>query len=65
LAVLEVNPPGVEPDPHDPQQQAIEHGDGPCLVLAAPGSGKTFVISRRLARLVRSGLSTKEVLALT
>jgi DNA helicase-2/ATP-dependent DNA helicase PcrA len=49
----------------DPQQQAIAHGDGPCLVIAAPGSGKTSVISHRFIRLVREqGLAPQEILAL-
>jgi DNA helicase-2/ATP-dependent DNA helicase PcrA len=38
------------------QQRAINHADGPCLVLAAPGSGKTHVITKRFVRLVREGL---------
>ena len=34
------------------QQQAIGHGDGPCLVLAGPGSGKTFVLTNRVLNLI-------------
>ena len=43
------------------QQQAMEHKDGPMLVLAGPGSGKTEVIIRRTRKLIQdyqwSGLS--------
>lgn len=36
------------------QQAAICHGKGPCLVLAGPGSGKTFVITRRIQNLIQN-----------
>ena len=39
----------------DAQSEAIAHAGGPCLVVAAPGSGKTFVITRRFIRLVEEG----------
>lgn len=35
------------------QQKAILHGDGPCMVLAGPGSGKTTVITMRLKHLIK------------
>jgi DNA helicase-2/ATP-dependent DNA helicase PcrA len=49
----------------DPQERAIAHGSGPCLVISAPGSGKTYVITQRFIRLVRDErLAPGEVLAL-
>ncbi len=47
------------------QRAAVEHADGPCLVLAGPGSGKTRVITERFLRLVREGTAPDRVLVLT
>lgn len=37
----------------EPQRKAIEHKDGPMMVLAGPGSGKTFVITRRIRHMIK------------
>lgn len=51
-------------NPH--QQRAVEHRGGPLLVLAGPGSGKTRVITRRLAhRIIVDAIPPERILALT
>lgn len=55
----------VSADLDDAQRQAVEHGEGPCLVLAGPGSGKTRVIAERFLRLVREGTPPERLLVLT
>jgi DNA helicase-2/ATP-dependent DNA helicase PcrA len=47
------------------QLQAVTTIDGPVLVIAAPGSGKTSVLTRRIARMVRQGIKPEAILAVT
>ncbi|MBQ9120193.1 MAG: ATP-dependent helicase [Lachnospiraceae bacterium] len=48
------------------QKQAIEHKDGPMLVLAGPGSGKTTVITQRTKRLIEEcGVKPERILVIT
>ena len=48
-----------------PQMQAATHVEGPLLVLAGPGSGKTRVVTQRVANLVAEGIPASRIVALT
>ncbi len=50
---------------NDPQQAAVDFDEGPCLVLAGPGSGKTAVITQRIKRLIEKGVPAQEILVIT
>ena len=52
---------GLNPEQH----QAVRHLDGPLLVLAGAGTGKTRVITRRIAHLVDAGVRPTSIAALT
>ncbi len=47
------------------QQEAVNYLHGPCLVLAGAGSGKTRVITHKIARLIQTGMEPRRIAAIT
>lgn len=50
---------------NEPQKKAVTHINGPMLVLAGAGSGKTKVLTSRIANLIENGIAPSHILAIT
>lgn len=50
---------------NDLQKEAVLHKEGPCLVIAGAGSGKTKVLTTRIANLITEGVPSYHILAIT
>ena len=50
---------------NEKQKEAVLHKDGPCLVIAGAGSGKTRVLTTRIANLIENGIPSYNILAIT
>ena len=65
VTVLPAEPTHLLDDLNPVQQEAVTHDSGPLLIVAGAGSGKTRVLTRRIAYLVQEGISPFEILAIT
>ena len=50
---------------NEEQKKAVEHIEGPCLILAGAGSGKTKVLTTRIANMIQKGINSSNILAIT
>src|ERR1700743_1752258 len=50
---------------NEPQRQAVTHINGPIMIIAGAGSGKTKVLTTRIAHLMNNGVDSFNILALT
>src|SRR6201996_6039349 len=50
---------------NEPQREAVLHRDGPIMIVAGAGSGKTKVLTTRIAHLMANGVDAFNILALT
>ena len=50
---------------NEEQKEAVLHTKGPCLVIAGAGSGKTKVLTTRIAHLIENGVPSYQILAIT